>query len=85
MKILNAEQLRLADKNIIRNQKISSVELMGRAANSCFQWLIDYLLTKLPERNINYAVTPIAYWDNGFHITPTDKKKKPHSFKNEVS
>lgn len=43
MKILNAEQLRLADKNIMRNQKISAVELMGRAANSCFQWLIDYL------------------------------------------
>lgn len=43
MKILNAEQLCLADKNIMRNQKISSVELMGRAANSCFQWLIDHL------------------------------------------
>jgi hydroxyethylthiazole kinase-like uncharacterized protein yjeF len=43
MKILNAEQLRLADKNIMQNQKISSIELMGRAANSCFQWLINHL------------------------------------------
>lgn len=43
MKILNAEQLRLADKNIMQNQKISSVELMKRAAKSCFQWLIGYL------------------------------------------
>ena len=42
MKILNAEQLRLADKNIMRNQNISSVELMGRAANACFQWLINH-------------------------------------------
>ncbi|MDP2058608.1 MAG: NAD(P)H-hydrate epimerase, partial [Flavobacteriaceae bacterium] len=43
MKILNAEQLRLADKNIMRNQNISSIELMGRAANACFQWLINHL------------------------------------------
>ncbi|PJB13554.1 MAG: bifunctional ADP-dependent NAD(P)H-hydrate dehydratase/NAD(P)H-hydrate epimerase [Flavobacteriales bacterium CG_4_9_14_3_um_filter_40_17] len=43
MKILNAEQLRVADKNIMLNQKITSVELMGRAANSCFRWLINHL------------------------------------------
>lgn len=28
--------------------------------------LFDYLLMKLSERNINYVVTPIAFWDNGY-------------------
>jgi hypothetical protein len=28
--------------------------------------LFDYLLMKLSERNINYVITPIAFWDNGY-------------------
>lgn len=36
--------------------------------------LFDYLLTKLAERGINYVVTPIAYWDNGY---PESAEKTP--------
>ena len=39
----------------------------------------DYLLTKLSERNINYIITPIAYWGNGWpepdELTPGFSKK----------
>lgn len=39
----------------------------------------DYLLKKLSERNINYVITPIAYWGNGWpepdELTPGFSKK----------
>ncbi len=35
---------------------------------------LDYLLMKLQERNINYVLTPIAYWGNGW---PEPDEKTP--------
>jgi ADP-dependent NAD(P)H-hydrate dehydratase / NAD(P)H-hydrate epimerase len=45
MQILSAEQIRLWDEYTIKNEPISSIELMERAAESCLNWLEenDYL------------------------------------------
>ncbi|MDH5476219.1 MAG: cellulase family glycosylhydrolase, partial [Cyclobacteriaceae bacterium] len=48
----------------------------------------DYLLKKLNERNINYVITPIAYWGNGWpepdELTPgfSNKYGKDNSLTN---
>ncbi|RKN77998.1 NAD(P)H-hydrate dehydratase [Ulvibacterium marinum] len=39
MKIFTAEQIYLADKSTIKNQQISSAELMERAATGIFDWI----------------------------------------------
>src|ERR1700754_1252949 len=41
MQILSAEQIRAWDEYTIRHEPISSVELMERAARSCFDWLME--------------------------------------------
>lgn len=47
MKIFTAEQIRAWDKFTLDKEKISSIELMERAASSCFNWLTQhYGLTK---------------------------------------
>ena len=39
MKILNVQQMKLADQATIKNEPISSIDLMERAAYRCVQWL----------------------------------------------
>lgn len=39
MKILTAEQTQQLDKHTIKNEPIPSIDLMERAAGSCFEWL----------------------------------------------
>ncbi len=40
MKILSASQIYEADQATIKNQAISSTELMERAAFTCFEWIL---------------------------------------------
>lgn len=42
MKIFNTEQIRKWDEFTIANEPISSVDLMERAATTCFNWLMDH-------------------------------------------
>lgn len=46
MKILSAQQIREADKYTIEHEPISSLDLMERAANACFRWII----TRFPKK-----------------------------------
>lgn len=39
MKILNSQQIRQADACTIKNEPVSSVNLMERAAKKCFEWI----------------------------------------------
>jgi len=41
MKILAVEQIREADAYTIKNEPISDIDLMERAATACFSWLIE--------------------------------------------
>jgi ADP-dependent NAD(P)H-hydrate dehydratase / NAD(P)H-hydrate epimerase len=41
MKILPIEQIREADEYTIKNEPISDIDLMERAATACFYWLIE--------------------------------------------
>ena len=41
MKILSSKQIKAADKFTIEHEPISSNELMERAANGCFKWIIQ--------------------------------------------
>lgn len=41
MKIFNTEQIRKWDEYTITNEPIASIDLMERAAKTCFDWLID--------------------------------------------
>ena len=41
MKILNAEQIKHIDQETIKREPITSIDLMERAAASCFRWLIN--------------------------------------------
>jgi ADP-dependent NAD(P)H-hydrate dehydratase / NAD(P)H-hydrate epimerase len=43
MKILAVEQIREADAYTIKNEPISDIDLMERAATVCFSWLIEYI------------------------------------------
>jgi len=43
MKILPIDQVRLADAFTIKNEPISDIDLMERAAGECFNWIIRYL------------------------------------------
>ena len=38
MKVLSAEQIKIADKNSILNEPISSIDLMERAAEKCCEF-----------------------------------------------
>ena len=40
MKILSAQQKRTADKFTIKNEPISSIDLMERASKSCVSWIL---------------------------------------------
>ena len=51
MQILTAQELRAADEFTIEKEKITSSELMERAAKKCFEWLKLHL----PEDK-NFAV-----------------------------
>jgi NAD(P)H-hydrate epimerase len=42
MKVLNAEQIRAADKYTIENEPIKSIDLMERAATKCVEWITDF-------------------------------------------
>jgi hydroxyethylthiazole kinase-like uncharacterized protein yjeF len=41
MKILSSQDIYNADRATLKNQKITSVELMERAAIKCFEWIIN--------------------------------------------
>lgn len=41
MKIVSSEQMRMVDAYTIKNEPISSVDLMERAATACFEWIIS--------------------------------------------
>ena len=41
MQILNAEQIRAWDNYTIQNEPIASIDLMERAAATCFQWIVQ--------------------------------------------
>jgi len=43
MKIITCEQIRKVDEYTIENEPISSVDLMERASDSCFQWIKEKL------------------------------------------
>ena len=43
MKILSVDKIREADAYTIRNEPISDIDLMERAATLCYYWLIDHL------------------------------------------
>ena len=40
MKILSVDKIREADLFTIQNEPIAGIDLMERAANACFYWLI---------------------------------------------
>ena len=42
MKILNQSQIQEADRQTIRMEPITSIELMERAAKSCFEWICQH-------------------------------------------
>ena len=48
MKIFSATQIKEWDSFTIREQQVTSDILMERAANACFQWLVDNGFTKQP-------------------------------------
>ena len=39
MKILNQSQIQEADRQTIRMEPIESIDLMERAAKTCFKWI----------------------------------------------
>lgn len=41
-------------------------DTLGNLINNEHLNLFDYLLNKLKEKNINYVITPIAFWGNGW-------------------
>ncbi|MCX6246919.1 MAG: NAD(P)H-hydrate dehydratase [Bacteroidetes bacterium] len=43
MKILTVDKIREADLYTIRNEPIADIDLMERAANACFSWLIEHI------------------------------------------
>lgn len=45
MKILNAQQIREADKVTIEGEPIASIDLMERAARQCFTWIREHFST----------------------------------------
>ncbi|AFJ90466.1 bifunctional ADP-dependent NAD(P)H-hydrate dehydratase/NAD(P)H-hydrate epimerase [Blattabacterium sp. (Blaberus giganteus)] len=49
MKILSLNQIRKADQYCIDSESISSVQLMERAAKSCFNWMIHNKYFKIKE------------------------------------
>lgn len=42
MQIFSSSQLRLFDKNVMKNQNLSSLALMHRAASACTRWILEY-------------------------------------------
>lgn len=48
MKILTAEQTKVADDFTIKNEPISSLDLMERAGKNCTSWIIDNYTTDIP-------------------------------------
>ncbi|AHF14995.1 bifunctional ADP-dependent NAD(P)H-hydrate dehydratase/NAD(P)H-hydrate epimerase [Niabella soli] len=46
MKLLNAEQIRQWDAFTIKNEPLSSLELMERAANACARWIVQNTLAE---------------------------------------
>ncbi len=57
MKILNAEQIRMADAYTIENEPIASIDLMERAAVNCSNWIIAHA-------NANQAIHVISGMGN---------------------
>ncbi|HNX06910.1 MAG TPA: NAD(P)H-hydrate epimerase, partial [Bacteroidales bacterium] len=51
MKILTSQQVREADAYTIANEPIASVDLMERAADKCFNWLVQHY-----GKNRNYKI-----------------------------
>lgn len=51
MKILTSQQVREADAYTIANEPINSVDLMERAADKCFNWLVQHY-----GKNRNYKI-----------------------------
>ena len=51
MKILNASQIREADKYTIQNEPISSIDLMERAASRASQWILKNYFEENPSIN----------------------------------
>ncbi len=47
--------------------------------------LFDYLLSKLKEHNINYMITPIAYWGNGWPEPDEETPGFSHKFGKDKS
>jgi hydroxyethylthiazole kinase-like uncharacterized protein yjeF len=48
MKILTAEQIRTADAYTIKNEPISSIDLMERAADTCTHWITEHFPKETP-------------------------------------
>lgn len=53
MKILNVEQIRQADQYTIKNEPITSTDLMERAGRNCYQWILNQLT--LPRKVVVFA------------------------------
>ena len=77
MKILSAEQVRKADKSTMEVQKISSDELMERAAIGLFQWIHQRLQGAPVKISLfcgigNNGGDGLALsrhlWEHGYHI-----------------
>lgn len=60
MKILSAEQIRAGDAYTIKHEPISSIDLMERAAERCYQWIYDrapqLFPPELDEREYRFKV-----------------------------
>lgn len=52
MKILSAKQVYQADQATIKKQAISSIDLMEKAADTCFHWIKDHIPLKNREIHI---------------------------------
>lgn len=50
MKILSADKIREADAYTIKNEPISSIDLMERAGDKCFRWIYDRAPELFPEK-----------------------------------
>lgn len=52
MKILNKQQIKQADQATIKNEPVDSIDLMERAAYSCFRWLEDNISLDTDEIHV---------------------------------
>ena len=80
MYILSSKQISLADKATIKNKNISSIDLMERAAQACFQWLHN----RFQEKKIKIHIF-CGIGNNGGDGMALARHLKEHGYNIEVN